>query len=132
MKMAPDFGAIFHLADNDMTLAVMPALVPSAMQTTIAVGFDDDHFLVDAVVFCIRRAAGRHGHGASDMFARFQRRDRLPAVIGDWRVDVDGIDVRVFEKVVEIGVARFDAERIAALVAVLALPWATTAGGALR
>ena len=35
----------------------------------------------------------RHRHGASGMFAGFERRDRLPGVIGNGGVDVDQIHV---------------------------------------
>ena len=60
--------------------------------------------------------AGRHRHGAGDVLARLQRLDRLPAVIGDRRVDVDGVDLRIGEQVVVGGVAFFDAELVADFV----------------
>ena len=37
----------------------------------------------------------------------------MPAVIGNGRVDVNAVNVGVFEKFVEIGVAFVDAERVA-------------------
>ncbi len=47
------------------------------------------------------------------MLAGLERSHRLPGVIGDRRVDVDGLDVGVPEQLVEVGVAPGDAESVA-------------------
>ena len=57
--------------------------------------------------------AGRHRHGAGDVFAGLERRNRLPGVIGNGGVDVDGVDVRVLEQLVEIVVPVLHAKRVA-------------------
>src|SRR5262249_28955849 len=51
-----------------------------------------------------------------DVLAGPQRGDRLRGVVGDRRVDVDGVDVGVFEEVVDAGVAAPYAELVAAPV----------------
>src|SRR5262249_28203624 len=51
-----------------------------------------------------------------DVLAGLQRREALRGVVGDGRVDVDGVDVGIFQQVVEAGVADLDAEAVAALV----------------
>ena len=56
----------------------------------------------------------RHRHRAGDVLAGLQRGDRLRRVVGDRAVDVDGVDVRVLEQLVVVGVARLDAELVAA------------------
>jgi len=61
---------------------------------------------------------GRHRHGAGDVLARLERGDRLPGVVGDRGVDVDGVDLGVLEDVGEVGVARGDLPAVAALVEV--------------
>src|SRR5271157_3211920 len=50
------------------------------------------------------------------MFAGLECRERLRSVVGNRRVDVDGIDVGILEQVVVIGVPNLDAELIAAAV----------------
>src|SRR5215831_11785865 len=50
------------------------------------------------------------------MLAGLQSRDGLRGVVGNRRVDVDGVDVGVAEEVVEIGIAGLDAEAVAALI----------------
>ena len=57
--------------------------------------------------------AGSHRNRTSNVFARFQASHAHPAVVGNRGVDVDGIEVRVFEQLAVIGVAFLDAERIA-------------------
>ena len=58
----------------------------------------------------------RHRHGAHDVLARLQRRDRLRRVIGDRAVDVDEVDVRIGEQLAEVGVAPGDLKPVADLV----------------
>ena len=65
-----------------------------------------------------------HRHGAGDMFARFQRCNRLPGVIGNRRVDVDRIDIRIFEQLLVIGVASFHSEGVANGIQLLFRPLA--------
>ena len=45
--------------------------------------------------------AGRHRHGAGHVLARLQRGDGLPGVVGNRRVDVDRIHVRVLQQFFE-------------------------------
>ncbi len=60
-----------------------------------------------------------HRHGAGDVLAGLQRGDGLPAVIGNGRVDVDRIDVWIFEQILEFRVAFPHAEVIADLIQLL-------------
>lgn len=55
-----------------------------------SLGLDNGPTLVD----------GRgHGHGAGDVLTGFDRGDALWTVVGDRRVDVNGVDVRIAEDV---------------------------------
>ena len=72
--------------------------------------------LDDLAAFIDRR---RRRDRAGDVLAGLQRGDRLRRMIGNRRVDVDGIDVRIGEERVVVGVARLDAEPIAARVELL-------------
>src|SRR5262249_44385609 len=56
---------------------------------------------------------GGHRHGAGDMFAGLERCDRLPGVVGNRRVDMDGVYFWVLEKLLKVGVPFFHAESIA-------------------
>jgi hypothetical protein len=53
-----------------------------------------------------------HWHGAHDVLAGAQGLDGLRCVIGDRRVDVYGIDLRIFQQFVVIRVAFRDAELV--------------------
>ena len=55
---------------------------------------------------------GRHRDGAGDVFAGFERFDGLLGVVGDRRVDVNGVDVGILEELVVIGVAARNAEGV--------------------
>ena len=57
--------------------------------------------------------AGRHRHGAGDVFAGLERGDRLPGVIGNGGIDVDRVEGRVFKQLVEIVVPVLHAKRVA-------------------
>ena len=59
---------------------------------------------------------GGHRHGAGDVLAGLEGGEALGGVVGDRRVDVDGVDVGVVEQLVVVGVADLDAEAVAALV----------------
>ena len=48
------------------------------------------------------------------MLAGLEGRQRLRSVIGNRRVDVDGIDVGIFEQIAELAVADLDAKLVAA------------------
>ena len=56
---------------------------------------------------------GRHGHGAGDVFARFERGDRHRRVVGNRRVDMDEVDVGIFQQLGVVGVAAADPECVA-------------------
>ena len=66
---------------------------------------------VDDLLALVER--GGHRHGAGDVFAGLERLDRLAAVIGNRRVDVNGMDVRIREQVLVGSVAFRDAELVA-------------------
>ena len=74
--------------------------------------------------------AGGHRHGAGDVLAGLEGGEALGGVVGDRRVDVNGVDVGVGEELVVVGVADFDAETVAALLQPLF--GAATDGGHLR
>jgi hypothetical protein len=52
----------------------------------------------------------------------FEGRDRHRCVVGDRRVDVNGVDVGILKQLGEVGVAGFHAEPIPDLVEPLAVP----------
>jgi hypothetical protein len=54
-----------------------------------------------------------HRHGAGDMLAGLERLDAHPTVIGNRRIDVHGVDLRVLEHRLEVRVALFDLKGIA-------------------
>ena len=56
---------------------------------------------------------GRHGDGAGYVFSGLQGCDGLFSMIGDGRIDVNGIDVRIGEEVVVALVALLDPEFVA-------------------
>ena len=60
-------------------------------------------------LLALREVRG-HRHRAGDVLAGFQRGDGLPAVIGDRRIDVDHIDLRVLQQVLEFLIALLDSE----------------------
>jgi hypothetical protein len=51
--------------------------------------------LTSSTIFLQSAMAGGHRHGAGDVLAGLQGLDAHPAVVGDGRIDVDGVDVRV-------------------------------------
>jgi len=53
-----------------------------------------------------------HRHGAGDVFAGLERGDGLPGMIGNRRVDVNGLNLRVLQQLVEIVVASLHSEGI--------------------
>ena len=57
--------------------------------------------------------AGGHRHGAGHVLAGLERGDAHPGVVRDGRVDVDDVDLRVLEQLLEIRVALLDAEVVA-------------------
>lgn len=63
----------------------------------------------------------RHGHGARDVLARVQRSDRLASVVGDRRVQMYRVHIRILEQRVERGVPLLDAERVTDSVQLLAV-----------
>ena len=58
---------------------------------------------------------GRHRHGAHDVLAGLEGGDRHRRVIGNRRVDVDEIDLRVRQHVLVLRVALLDLEGVADL-----------------
>ena len=74
--------------------------------------------------------ARRHRHGAGDVFARLQRGDTQPCVIGDRRIDMHRVHVWVFEQRLEIGVTLRHAKVITDGVELLRI--ALTDGVAIR
>ena len=64
--------------------------------------------------------AGRHRHGAGDVLARLERRDGLPGVIGNRRVDVDRVHLRVLDQFIEIVVPFLHPECVADCIQFLA------------
>ena len=75
-----------------------------------ALGLDDRPALVDR---------GGHRHGAGHVLAGLEPGQALAGVVGDGRVDVDGVDLGIGQHVVELRVALGDAERVAQLVELL-------------
>jgi hypothetical protein len=57
------------------------------------------------------------------VLAGFQRRDGLPAVIRDRRIDVNGVDLRVAQQFLIIGVALLDAKRVAMAWSFFGVRW---------
>jgi hypothetical protein len=76
--------------------------------------------------------AGGHRHGAGDVLARLQRLDAHPAVIGNGRVDVHGVDARVLEHRFEVRVAHVHAEGVADGVELLRVALADGVAGRER
>ena len=100
------------------------ALVVEFLDEQIFAGIDDrfGHHVFEA---CLADQANdllglldrrRHRHGAHDVLAGLQRRDRLRGVIGNRAVDVDEIHVRIGQYLAEIGVAGADPEPVANLI----------------
>ena len=55
---------------------------------------------------------GSHWDGAHDVLARFQGFDRHPAMIGNWRVDMYEVNLRILQDVGKLRVALFDLELV--------------------
>src|SRR5258708_5856520 len=53
---------------------------------------------------------GGHWHRAGDVLARFESGETLSGMIGNWRVDVYGVNVGILEQLVVIGEAVFNPE----------------------
>ncbi len=64
---------------------------------------------------------GGHRHGAGDVFAGAQGLDGLRGVIGDGRVDVHGLDLRIGEQLVVVLITFFDSEVVGDFVELLAV-----------
>jgi hypothetical protein len=76
--------------------------------------------------------AGRHGHRTGDVLARLERGDGHPAVVGDGRVDVDGINVGILEDVGKLLVADRDIEGVPDGVQLLLVALADGVAGRFR
>ena len=53
-----------------------------------------------------------HRHRAANVLAGLQRRDALPAVVGNRRVDVHHVHIRILDQLLEIRVALFNPEGV--------------------
>ena len=99
-----ELALVVELLDEQVFAAVDDGLRHHVFQSGLP---DQPHDLLGLV------EGGRHRHGAHDVLAGFQRRDRLRSVIGNGAVDVDEIHVGIGQHLTEIGVARGDAKSIA-------------------
>ena len=98
---------VIELLDEQVFAAVDDRFHHHVDLAALALGFDDLLAFVD----------GRsHRHGAGDVLSGVQGFDRHPGVVRDRRVDVDGVDVWVFEKIAVVGVAGLDSVALAAFV----------------
>ena len=102
-----ELAPVVKLPGEEVFAAVDDRLHHHVDLARAALGFDDPPALVDA---------GRHRHGAGDVLAGLECRDALRAVVGDRRVDVDGVDPGVIQDLLELGVAGRDPETVAAFV----------------
>src|SRR5262249_22736963 len=94
---------VVQLLDEEVLPAVDDRLHHHVDLAGLAPGLDELLALLDG---------GGHRHGAGDVLAGPQRGQALRGVVGDGRVDVDGVDSRVPEQLVEVGVAGLDAEAV--------------------
>ena len=101
---------VVQLLDEQVFAAVHDGLHHHVDLAALPLGLDDLPALVDA------RA---HRHGAGDVLARLEGRDRHPGVIRDRRIDVDGVDLGVLEHLLVVGVTGGDLVAIAAFIQAL-------------
>jgi hypothetical protein len=107
---APEFPLVVQLLHEEILAAVHDGFHHHVDLAALALALDDLAALIDG---------RRRRHCARDVLAGFQRRDRLRRVIGNRGIDVDRVHVRIGEQRRIVGVARFDAESIAAGVELL-------------
>ena len=93
------FALLVHLLDEQELAAVDDRLGHHVFQPGLLDEFADLLALFD------RR---RHRHGAHDVLAGLERLQRHPGVVGNRRVDVDEVDLRVGQHVLELGVPLVD------------------------
>ena len=101
---------VVQFLDEQVFAAVNDGLHHHVDFAALALGLDDLAAFVD-------RCA--HRDGASDVLAGLQGLDRHPGVVGDRRVDMDRIDVGVFQELAIVGIAGLDPVPIAAFVETL-------------
>ena len=97
--MPPELALVVQLLHEQVLAAVDDRLHHHVDLAALALRLDDLPALVDG---------RRHRHGARDVLAGLERRDRLRRVVGDRRVDVHRVDVRVAQQLL---VARCSASR---------------------
>ena len=102
---APQLALVVQLLHEQVLAAVDHGLHHHVDRAALALRLDDLPALVDR---------GRHRHRAGDVLAGLQRGDGLRGVVGDRRVDVHRVDVRIAQHFLVARVARGDAEAIAA------------------
>ena len=84
-----ELALVVQLLDEQVLAAVDDGLHHHVDLAALSLRLDDLTALVDR---------GGHRHRAGHVLAGSERGDRLRGVIGDRRVDVDGVDVRVGEQ----------------------------------
>ncbi len=104
---AAQLTLVVEFFDEQILAAVDDGLHHHVDLADLTLELDDLAALVDR---------GAHGDGAGHVFAGLERGDRLRCVIGDRRVDVNGVYVGVLEQLVVAGVALGDFVAIADLV----------------
>ena len=104
---AAEFAFFIEFAGEQVFAAVDDGFHHHVDLAAGALGFDDRPAFVDG---------GAHRHGAGDVFAGLEGFDGHPGVVGDRAIDVDGVDVGVFEQVAVVGVAGLDIEAVADFV----------------
>jgi hypothetical protein len=104
---AAQLALVIQVFDEQVFPAVNDRLHHHVDLAARSLGFDNLTAFVD------RRA---HRYRAGDVLPGLQCLERHPGVVGDRRVDMDGVDVRVIEELTIVGKAGLDAITIAALV----------------
>jgi hypothetical protein len=100
-----------QLLDEEIFTAVDDGFHHHVDLAALSLGFNDLFAFVNG---------SSHGNGAGDVLSGVQGLDRHPGVVGDRGIDVNSVDIRIFEKVTIVGVAGFDSVAIATFINALA------------
>ncbi len=102
-----EFALVVHLLDEQIFAGVNDRLHHHVDLADLALKLDDLAAFVDG---------RRHRHRAGDVLAGLQGGQGLGGMIGDRRIDMHRVHVRVFQQLFVLGIACLDAELIANLV----------------